>query len=105
MQLHLHGGNSFFMNREDQEHYQGEPQNNSNYRSDQKDDSYHYTNDTEIGKTIVSDKYPNTIDSFWFAIKPDIIAKPFDFITVEQFSSSQFTKDYWNNPRPSNNRS
>ena len=80
------------MNREDQEHYHGEPQNNSNNRSDQKDDSYHYTNNTEIGKTIVSDKYPNTIDSFWFAIKPDIIAKPFDFITVEQFSSLHCTK-------------
>ena len=37
----------------------------------------------EIGKTIVSDKYPNTIDGFWFALDPDIIVKPFDFITVE----------------------
>ena len=37
----------------------------------------------EIGKTIVSDKYPNTIDGFWLALASDIIVKPFDFITVE----------------------
>lgn len=37
----------------------------------------------EIGKTIVSDKHPNTIDGFWLALDSDIIVKPFDFITVE----------------------
>ena len=34
----------------------------------------------EIGITIASDKYHNTIDSFWFAIRP---VNPFDFVTVE----------------------
>jgi hypothetical protein len=52
------------------------------------DNAYHYNN-AEIGKTIISDKYPNTIDSFWFALAPGTIAKPFDFVTVEQsFRSS-----------------
>ena len=48
----------------------------------------HYNN-AEIGKTIISEKHPNTIDSFWFALEPGTIAKPFDFVTVEQsFQSS-----------------
>src|SRR5437764_7392297 len=38
----------------------------------------------EIGKTVTSDKFPNTIDSFWFVLEPDSIINPFDFITVEQ---------------------
>jgi hypothetical protein len=37
----------------------------------------------EIGITIVSDKHPNTIDSFWFAIRPEAVVNPFDFVTVE----------------------
>jgi len=37
----------------------------------------------EIGKTIASDKYSNTIDGFWFSLVPDMTVKPFDFITVE----------------------
>ena len=37
----------------------------------------------EIGITIASDKYPNTIDSFWFAIRPEAVVNPFDFVTVE----------------------
>jgi len=37
----------------------------------------------EIGITIASDKYHNTIDSFWFAIRPEAVVNPFDFVTVE----------------------
>jgi hypothetical protein len=37
----------------------------------------------EIGKTIASDKYSNTIDGFWFSLVPNMTVKPFDFITVE----------------------
>src|SRR5919202_6767108 len=44
--------------------------------------------DVEIGKTMISDKHPNTIDSFWFALAPGTIAKPFDFVTVEQYFTS-----------------
>jgi uncharacterized protein len=38
--------------------------------------------DKDIGKTLASDRFPNTMDSFWFSIKPDIIISPFDFVTV-----------------------
>ena len=72
------------MEREDQQQQQGRKNNGTNYKSDQTDDSYYYTSNIEIGKTFVSDKHPNTIDSFWFTIKPDIIVNPFDYVTVEQ---------------------
>src|SRR5918912_3393077 len=39
--------------------------------------------DKVIGKTLASDKFPNTMDSFWFSINPDIIISPFDFVTVK----------------------
>jgi hypothetical protein len=56
---------------------------------DYSDNANHYNNNAEIGKTIISEKHPNTIDSFWFALAPGTIAKPFDFVTVEQsFQSS-----------------
>ena len=49
----------------------------------------HCNNNAEIGNTIISDRHPNTIDSFWFVLAPGTIAKPFDFVTVEQsFQSS-----------------
>lgn len=72
------------MEREDQQQQQGRKNNGTNYKSDQTDDSYYYTSNIEIGKTFVSEKHPNTIDSFWFTIKPDIIVNPFDYVTVEQ---------------------
>ena len=36
----------------------------------------------DIGKTIVSDKFPITTDSFWFALNTHVIVNPFDFVTV-----------------------
>src|SRR5919197_6351876 len=50
------------------------------------DDNSYYHNNIEIGKTIISDRHPNTIDSFWFALAPGTIVKPFDFVTIEQSS-------------------
>ncbi len=38
--------------------------------------------DKDIGKTLASDRFPNTMDSFWFSIHPGIIISPFDFVTV-----------------------
>ena len=47
--------------------------------------SYNYAhNAEEIGKTFVSYKHQNTIDSFWFAINAYIIVNPFDYVTVQQ---------------------
>ena len=37
----------------------------------------------EIGITIASDKHLNTIDSFWFALRPGTFVRPFDFVTIE----------------------
>jgi uncharacterized protein len=37
----------------------------------------------DIGKTMVTDKFPITTDSFWFILDPDVIVNPFDFVTVE----------------------
>ena len=62
--------------------------NNVKKNGDVHDNIYYYSNNSEIGKTIISDKHPNTIDSFWFAITPGAIVKPFDFVTVEQPSCS-----------------
>jgi hypothetical protein len=41
-------------------------QDDSNYKTDQKEkgDPSDLTDNTEIGKTITSDKYSNTIDGF-----------------------------------------
>ena len=41
-----------------------------------------FFNDREIGKTIVSDKFLNTIDEFWFIIDSNKIVNPFDFVSV-----------------------
>ncbi|MDQ3883246.1 MAG: hypothetical protein M3243_04240 [Thermoproteota archaeon] len=38
--------------------------------------------DKDIGKTLASDRFPNTMDSFWFSVNPDIVISPFDFVTV-----------------------
>jgi DNA helicase HerA-like ATPase len=36
----------------------------------------------DIGKTLASDNFPNTMDSFWFSVNADIVINPFDFVTV-----------------------
>ena len=47
--------------------------------------SYDYANNAEeIGKTFVSYNHKNTIDSFWFVLKADVIVNPFDYVTIEQ---------------------
>jgi uncharacterized protein len=62
-----------------------ERRHDSKYRNEQNDHSYNYANNAEeIGKSFVSYKHQNTIDSFWFTIKADIIVNPFDYVTVEQ---------------------
>src|SRR5919107_6368757 len=38
--------------------------------------------DKDVGKAPASDRFPITMDSFWFSINPDIIISPFDFVTV-----------------------
>ncbi|HZB64140.1 MAG TPA: hypothetical protein VE307_02400 [Nitrososphaeraceae archaeon] len=39
-------------------------------------------NQPEIGKSIVSERFPNTIDEFWFIINANMIVNSFDFVSV-----------------------
>ena len=63
-------------------------QNDINYNNEPKV-SLNPPNLTEIGKTIVSDKFPITMDNFWFALNSNVVANPFDFITVENLHSTR----------------
>ncbi|MDP8886875.1 MAG: hypothetical protein M3M91_03685, partial [Thermoproteota archaeon] len=45
--------------------------------------------DKDIGKTLASDRFPNTMDSFWFSIHPGIIISPFDFVTVRHLLNTR----------------
>jgi DNA helicase HerA-like ATPase len=63
-------------------------QNDINYNNEPKV-SLNPSNLTEIGKTIVSDKFPITMDNFWFALNSNVVANPFDFITVENLHSTR----------------
>lgn len=78
-------------NNNKQEEQQANNDNNDTKHTNNsvfKNDNLDYDDDVEIGKTMISDKHPNTIDSFWFALAPGTIAKPFDFVTVEQYFTS-----------------
>jgi DNA helicase HerA-like ATPase len=43
----------------------------------------------DIGKTISSERFPNNMDGFWFAISPNVIINSFDFVTVDNLYSSK----------------
>ena len=43
----------------------------------------------EIAKTIASEKFLNTMDSFWFALNPHVIINSFDFVTVDNLFDSK----------------
>ena len=43
----------------------------------------------EIGKTIASERFLNTMDGFWFALKPNVIINSFDFVTVDNLFVSK----------------
>ncbi|HJT85884.1 MAG TPA: hypothetical protein VJ697_15480 [Nitrososphaeraceae archaeon] len=45
--------------------------------------------DHEIGKTIASQNFLNTMDEFWFALKPNVIINSFDFVTVDNLFGSR----------------
>ena len=71
--------------------------NNEKFQKEQNDINYNIEpkvslnppNLTEIGKTIVSDRFPITMDNFWFALNSNVVANPFDFITVENLHSTR----------------
>ncbi|HEX7143242.1 MAG TPA: hypothetical protein VF222_12275 [Nitrososphaeraceae archaeon] len=43
----------------------------------------------DIGKTIASERFLNTMDGFWFALKPNVIINSFDFVTVDNLFNSK----------------
>ncbi len=50
-----------------------------------KTDSLHQ----DIGKTIASERFRNTMDGFWFALKPNVIINSFDFVIVDNLFDSK----------------
>ena len=47
------------------------------------------TNDKEIGKTFVSEKFSSTIDSFWVVINSSALINPFDFVSVDNKNNTK----------------
>ncbi len=48
-----------------------------------------FDNSKEIGKTVVSEKTPITIDEFWFAIRSDRVLGVLDFVSVENLHKTR----------------
>ncbi len=42
-----------------------------------------------IGKTVESEKFPITMDEFWFSIVPNVIVGPFDFVCVDNIYNTR----------------
>jgi hypothetical protein len=51
--------------------------------------SYYKINDEIIGKTFISEKHSNSIDSFWIILNPDVLINPFDFVSVDNFNNTK----------------
>ncbi len=51
--------------------------------------SHQSTNDKEIGKTFVSEKFSSTIDSFWVVINSSVLINPFDFVSVDNKNNTK----------------
>ena len=51
--------------------------------------SHQSTNDKEIGKTFVSEKFSSTIDSFWVVINSGVLINPFDFVSVDNKNNTK----------------
>ena len=43
----------------------------------------------KIGRTVESERFPITMDEFWFSIIPDVIVGPFDFVCVDNIYSTR----------------
>jgi hypothetical protein len=51
-------------------------------RVEKRKDKASLYNQLELGKSIVSERFPNTIDEFWFIINANMIVNSFDFVSV-----------------------
>lgn len=43
----------------------------------------------DIGKTIASERFLNTMDNFWFVLYPNVVINSFDFVTVDNLFNSK----------------
>ena len=50
---------------------------------------HRYTSNSEVGQTIISERFPSTMDGFWFSVNQDIIINPFDFVSVENLYNTR----------------
>jgi uncharacterized protein len=41
-----------------------------------------------IGKSIVTEQFPSTMDLFWFVVEDNIVINPFDFVSVDNINNS-----------------
>ena len=62
--------------------------NSIHYDNSNSSYEYGYANQ-EVGKTVISEKFPSTMDGFWFSINQDIIINPFDFVSVENLYNTR----------------
>ena len=58
-------------------------------------DTKHYNDENAypsisgVGKTIISEKFPSTMDGFWFSVNYGTIINPFDFVSVENLYNTR----------------
>ena len=48
-----------------------------------------YASISGVGKTIISEKFPSTMDGFWFSVNYGTVINPFDFVSVENLYNTR----------------
>ena len=48
-----------------------------------------YISNLEVGKTIISEKFPSNMDGFWFSVNEGRIINSFDFVSVENLYNTR----------------
>jgi uncharacterized protein len=57
--------------------------------NDFRDNTAHSTHKAlNIGKSIVTEQFPSTMDLFWFVVEDNVVINPFDFVSVENINNS-----------------
>jgi uncharacterized protein len=50
---------------------------------------HRYISNLEVGKTIISEKFPSNMDGFWFSVNEGGIINSFDFVSVENLCNTR----------------
>ncbi len=61
-----------------------------------KEQDYDEAATSAVGKSIISERFPSTMDSFWFMVEYNAVINPFDFVSVDNinnFTSIGIIKD------------